>query len=79
MHSGNADGNGQNIAVGTNTTATATLPLITARGSTDRMHWHLHYHRMVLRTSVDILVIIAVWYDGPALMFSSSLPDGTPV
>jgi hypothetical protein len=38
MHSGNAGGNGQNIAAETNTMATVALPLITARGSTDRMH-----------------------------------------
>ena len=79
MHSGNTSGNGQNITAETNTTAAVTLPLITARGSTDRVRWHLHHRRMVLRTGVDILVIIDGWYDGPALMFLSSQPDGTPI
>jgi hypothetical protein len=79
MHSGNAGGNGQNITAGTNTTAAVTLPLITTGGSTDRVRWHLHHRRMVLQTSIDILVITAGWYDGPTLMFSSSQPDGTPV
>jgi hypothetical protein len=64
MHSGNADGNGQNITAETNTTAAVTLPLITARGSTNRMRWHLHHRRMVRRSDVDVLIIIA---------------DGTPV
>jgi hypothetical protein len=66
MHSGNADGNGQNITTGTNITAAVTLPLITAGGSTDHVHWHLHHRRMVLQTGVDILVITARWYDGLA-------------
>jgi hypothetical protein len=79
MHSGNTGNNGQNITVGTNITVAVTLPLITIEGSTDRVHWHLHHHRMVLRTSIDILVITVGWYDGPALMFSSSQSDGTPV
>jgi hypothetical protein len=94
MHSGNAGGNKQNITAGTNTTAAVTLALITVRGSTDRMRWHLHHRRMVLRTGVDILVITAGWYGwtgvdvlvitsgwyaGPALIFSSSQLDGTPV
>ena len=56
MHSDNAGGNGQNITAKTNTTAVVTLPLITAGRSTDRVHWHLHHCRMVLRTGVDILV-----------------------
>jgi hypothetical protein len=79
MHSGNTGSNGQNITVGTNITVVVTLPLITIEGSTDRVHWHLHHHRMVLRASIDILVITAGWYDGPALMFLSSQSDGTPV
>jgi hypothetical protein len=79
MHSGNAGGNGQNITTRTNTTVVVMLPLITAGGSTDHVHWHLHHCRMVLRTSVDILVITAGWYNGLALMFSSSQPDGMPV
>jgi hypothetical protein len=79
MHSGNTGGNGQNITARTNTTAAVTLPLITTEGSTDRVRWHLHHRRMVLRTSIDILIITADWYDGPALMFLLSQPDGTPV
>ena len=79
MHSGNAGGNGQNITTGTNTTAVVMPPLITTEGNTDRMRWHLHHRRMVLRTSVDVIVFIVGWYDGPTLMFSSSQPDGMPV
>ena len=79
MHNGNVGGNGQNITAGTNTTAPATLPLIIAGANTDRVRWHLHHRRMVLRTGIDILVITAGWYDGPSLMFSPSQPDGTPV
>jgi hypothetical protein len=37
MYSSNVGGNGQNITPGTNTTATMTLPLITAEGNTDRV------------------------------------------
>ena len=77
MHSGNAGGNGQNITTGTNTTAVVMPPLITTEGNTDRMRWHLHHHRMVCRTNVDVLVITVGWYAGPALMFSSSELDGT--
>jgi hypothetical protein len=79
MHSGNVDGNGQNITARTNTTAAVTLSLITTGGNTDRVRWHLHHRRMVLRTGVDILVITARWYEGPTLMFSSSQSDGTPI
>jgi hypothetical protein len=79
MHSGNAYSNGQNIIAGTNTMAAVMLPLITTGGSTDRVRWQLHHCQMGLWTGVDILVIIVGWYDRPALMFSSSQPDGTPV
>jgi hypothetical protein len=79
MHSGNTCSNGQNIIAGTNTMAAVMLPLITTGGSTDHVRWHLHHRQMGLWTGVDILVITAGWYDGPALMFSSSQPDGTPV
>jgi hypothetical protein len=64
MHSGNAGGNGQNITAGTNTTAAVTLPLIIARGSPDRMCWHLNHRRMVCRSGVDALLITAGWYAG---------------
>ena len=77
MHNGNVGGNGKNITAGTNTMAVATLPLITVGANTDRVRWHLHHRRMVLRTGVDVLVITARWYSGPALMFLSSHPDGT--
>jgi hypothetical protein len=70
MHSGNTDGNGQNITAGTNTTAAVTLPLITAGGSTDRMRWHLHHCRLVHRSGIDVLVITAGWYASSALMLS---------
>jgi hypothetical protein len=79
MHSGNAGGNGQNITARTNTMAAVTLPLITAGGNTDCVRWHLHHRRMVRRSGVDVLVITAGWYTSPALMFSSSPPDCTPV
>jgi hypothetical protein len=72
MHSGNASGNRQNITTGTNTTAAMTLPLITARGNTDHVRWHLHHRRMVHRSGVDTLVITARWYADLALMLSSS-------
>jgi hypothetical protein len=78
MHNGNIGGNGQNITAGTNTTAAATLPLITARANIDRVRWHLHHRQMVRRSGVDGLGITARWLAGPALMLLSSQPDGTP-
>ena len=72
MHNGNVGGNGKNITAGTNTTAVATLPLITVGANTDRVRWHLHHRRMVHRSSVDVLNITAKWHAGPALMLSSS-------
>ena len=79
MHSGNAGGNGQNITAGTNTAAAVMLPLITAEGHIDRLCWHLHHRRMVHRTGVDVLIITASWYAGPAMIGTPSPPDGTSV
>jgi hypothetical protein len=72
MHSGNAGGNRQNITVGTNTTAAVTQPLIVTRGNTDCMRRHLHHFQMLHWFGVDVLVIIAGWYAGPALTLSAS-------
>ena len=77
MHSDNAGGNGQNITAKTNTTATVTLPLITAGGNTSRVRWHLHHHRMVRQIGVDVLAITGGWYAGPALIGPSSPPVRT--
>jgi hypothetical protein len=77
-HSGNAGGNGQNITARTNTTATVTLPLITAGGNTDRVRWRQHHCWMVRRSSIYVLIITVGWYASSALMLSSSQLDGTP-
>ena len=78
MHNGNAGGNGQNITTGTNTTTVVMLTLITTGGNIDHVRWRQHHRRMARRSGVDVLVITAGWYAGPALMLSSSQSDDTP-
>ena len=66
MHSSNTSGNGQNITAATKTTTVVTLPSLPSEGTP---------------TACDGTYInggwYARWYASPALVFSSSQPDGT--
>jgi hypothetical protein len=40
--------------------------------------WCSHHHRMVRRAGIDMFIITTSWYAAPAMIGTSSLPNGTP-